>query len=524
MTTTTTTTTTTTPFQPLSRDRHALPPTILACNQHQHQHQHQHRPSTSGDSGSSGSPHVLPNQPSASYYKTLCGPPRASADEALFGREQQERCSEYEVSISSRSMGVGEVEGEVWVEEVEDLEDLEDMGRGEGFGRGREGERQGFPPLRRMAGGGGGGCRGRAEAQFVEQVETTGGSLTMSRALFRDTELGEVVTVREVRGSEERLAMADDGVGDGGGRSEHGRFARRLSSFGARLCNSSRRLKRRFSRFGSSSGGETKPSPPRTRIDSCYQAGGQQAQAFEDSQSGVVGGSGRRRGTRVSASANEGLLRRCCSASTTSSRSSRQSPLLLPETMPSTPGYERDDGGPLEPCHTVVTHHRSGSSGQEEEEPGPETDFNSVNSTSILLPCHEQATPAPAPKTHPTSTTTNPNPNLTPVPLRPRLSERQDPLSRTQYSQLVALRIFQALQNGAFDLEGIERGFRGACGNLTTDAERVRASESLIGQCESRRRVVEGAFREGEGVRKAADGAGRRGRRFSVAELFLRGR
>ncbi|KAI7648063.1 hypothetical protein KC318_g18195 [Hortaea werneckii] len=167
-----------------------------------------------------------------------------------------------------------------------------------------------------------------------------------------------------------------------------------------------------------------------------------------------------------------------------SSRQTLHSPCSSPaETMPVTPSYTRDDGGPLEPCPTKIPPSQPIGANNIDEE---DEDF--------LFPAYSQALPSSSPPRYrphqnpspspPTSTTNpiNPRPAAsqgpeTPPHLRPRLSSTQSPLTITQYAQMIQLSLFHAERTGAYSEEGISRAYSLAPGNVTETGDQRKAAE-----------------------------------------------
>lgn len=292
-----------------------------------------------------------------------------------------------------------------------------------------------------------------------------------SSMLFRDTEIGAVHDHEKAEVEEEDgrlLGAADlgrevaDDHEDGAHNSEgKRRFSRRLTSVGCVFNRVSNKVLKRVTGFATS----TKRNSGSNSSDGAGEKGEEsEALIARDPQSSTDNHS--QQPPTSSPIASEMELR-----GSGSSRQTLYSPCSSPaETMPVTPSYTRDDGGPLEPCPTKIPPSQPNSNNKEDAE--DDEDF--------LFPAYSQALPSssPNPPHQPPSPLTSPSTHPeTPPHLRPRLSSTQSPLTITQYAQMIQLSLFHAERTGAYSEEGISRAYRLAPGNVTGTAEQRKAAE-----------------------------------------------
>ncbi|GAB1726723.1 hypothetical protein NU195Hw_Modified_32t1 [Hortaea werneckii] len=399
-------------------------------------------------------------------HASIYGTTRSSADEALLGplgRAEEERYG------SSASRVVSEGVGEVRETRIENLEHEEMEGSAEALFLKRASEVE--------SGKVGVTREGRKRRVLRKKARRDSKKVGESTSLFRDTEIGSVHSNDEKKEREEALPGLvdlgrevtgdhDDGVLNSDGKR---RFSRRLTSVGCIFNRVSNKVVRKMtgfatSRKGSSGGNSGGESGEEGEEGETLIARDQQASADDDSQHCATS----------SPIASERELR-----GSGSSRQTLYSPSSSPaETMPLTPSYTRDDGGPLEPCPTKLPCIQ------------PLDAHN--NDEDSFFPNYDQALPSPSPHRHcphqppspspPTSTTnpTKPPPNHhpeTPPHLRPRLSGTQTPLTNTQYAQMIQLSLFHAQRTGAYAEEEISRAYRFAPGNVTKAGEQRKAAE-----------------------------------------------
>ncbi|KAK4545725.1 hypothetical protein LTR36_002679 [Oleoguttula mirabilis] len=146
------------------------------------------------------------------------------------------------------------------------------------------------------------------------------------------------------------------------------------------------------------------------------------------------------------------------------------------ETAPPSPRFERDDGGSLEPLHTVVS--------------SVQTEQNHDDLAQVAL----SAWPA-VPGTR------------TPVHLRPRMAEGRE-VSRARYGQIMSQWVSKAYQDGVFDREVLEKEHTVADGNATSPEKQSKASQTLKLEIEQKQRRSEREFRQTERARTKSDPAG----------------
>ncbi|KAI6792740.1 hypothetical protein KC350_g17532, partial [Hortaea werneckii] len=382
-------------------------------------------PSSSASASPSSSSLLTPTWGRA-RHASIYGTTRSSADEALLGQSGR---AEEERYGSSESRVVSEGVGEVRETRVENLEHEEMEGSAEALFLKRASEiesgKVGVPR------------EGRKRRVLRKKARRDSKKVGESTSLFRDTEIGSVHSNEEKKREEEGEGLPglvdlgrevagdhDDGVLNSDGKR---RFSRRLTSVGCAFNRVSNKVVRKMTGFATSRKGSS-------GSNNSEGAGGKgeesEALIARDQQSSVDDHS--QHCATSSPIASERELR-----GSGSSRQTLYSPSSSPaETMPVTPSYTRDDGGPLEPCPTKLPCIQ------------PLDDHN--NDEDSLFPNYDQALPSSSPHPHgppqlpspspPTSTTnpTKPPPNQhpeTPPHLRPRLSGAQTPLTNTQYAQ-----------------------------------------------------------------------------------------
>ncbi|KAI7163633.1 hypothetical protein KC349_g1159 [Hortaea werneckii] len=458
---------------------------------------------SSSTSASPSSSSLLPPTWRRPRHASIYGTTRTSADEVLLGpsgRADEERYGSSESRVVSE--GVGEVR-ETGVENLDDREEeVEEMeGSQEALFLKRASEiesgKVGVIPR-----------DGRRERRVLRKKTRRDSKKAVgSSMLFRDTEIGAVHNHEKVEVEEQdgRLPgvvdlgreIADDhedGVLNSEGKR---RFSRRLTSVGCVFNRVSNKVVRKMTGFATS----TKRNSGSNSSDGAGEKS-EDAEALiaRDPQSSTVHPSPRRATSSPIASERE--LR-----GSGSSRQTLYSPCSSPaETMPVTPSYTRDDGGPLEPCPTKIPPSQPNNNDDEEED------------EDILFPAYDQALPSPL-----TSSPTKPTPSThpsTPPHLRPRLSSTQSPLTITQYAQMIQLSLFHAERTGAYSVEGISRAYSLAPGNVTGTGEQRKAAEIW--------RLKVGAEGEGkvgsEGERAGEVGEGKLAavsrRRISLRRLF----
>ncbi|KAI7700465.1 hypothetical protein KC353_g15864, partial [Hortaea werneckii] len=433
---------------------------------------------SSSTSASPSSSSLLPPTWRRPRHASIYGTTRSSADEALLGPSGRAAEDEGERYGSSESRVVSEGVGEVRETRVENLDDREEEMEGsqEALFLKRASEiESGKDGVRPRDGG-------RRERRVLRKKTRRDSKKAVgSSMLFGDTEIGAVHDHEKVEVEEEdgrlpgvvdlgRKVVGDheDGVLNSEGKR---RFSRRLTSVGCVFNRVSNKVVRKMTGFATS----TKRNSGSNSSDGAGEKT-EEAEALvaRDPQSSTDHPSPHRATSSPIASERE--LR-----DSGSSRQTLYSPCSSPaETMPVTPSYTRDDGGPLEPCPTKIPPSHPNNNNDEEED----EDF--------LFPAYSQAlpssspnnphrTPSPSPPTNPTSST---HPS-TPPHLRPRLSSTQSPLTITQYAQMIQLSLFHAERTGAYSEEGISRAYSLAPGNVTGTGEQRRAAELWRGKVEA---------------------------------------
>ncbi|KAI7180348.1 hypothetical protein KC324_g9124 [Hortaea werneckii] len=416
---------------------------------------------SSSTSASPSSSSLLPPTWRRPRHASIYGTTRTSANEVLLGpsgRAEEERYGSSESRVVSE--GIGEVR-EARVGNLEDHEEDEEEleGSQEALFLKRASEIESGKVGVRLRDG------GRRERRVLQKkARRDSKKVGGSSMLFRDTEIGVVHDHEKVEGEEEdrrlpgvvdlgREVVGDheDGVLNSEGKR---RFSRRLTSVGCVFNRVSNKVVRKMTGFATS----TKRNSGSNSSDGSGEKGEEiEALIPRDPQSPTNHHS--HQPATSSPIASERELR-----GSGSSRQTLYSPSSSPaKTMPVTPSYTRDDGGPLEPCPIKIPPSQPiGANNDDEDE-------------DILFPAYDQALPSPltSPPTNPTSSTFP----STPPHLRPRLSSTQSPLTITQYAQMIQLSLFHAERTGAYSEEGISRAYRLAPGNVTGTAEQRKAAE-----------------------------------------------
>ncbi|KAI7196787.1 hypothetical protein KC363_g648 [Hortaea werneckii] len=304
-----------------------------------------------------------------------------------------------------------------------------------------------------------------------------------STSLFRDTEIGSVHSNEEKKkkkkkkgeeGSPRPVDLGREVTGDheDGVLNSEGkrRFSQRLTSVGCTFNRFSNKVVRKMTGFATSRKGSS-------GSNSSEEAGeeGKEGEALiaQDQQSSTDNDSQHRATSSPIASERE--LR-----GSGSSRQTLYSPCSSPaETMPLTPSYTRDDGGPLEPCPTKIPPSQPLEDHLDDDEATFFPNYDQALPCSSPRPHRPHYAPSPSPPTSATKPTpSTPNPHAeTPPHLRPRLSGNQTPLTNTQYAQMIQLSLFHAQRTGAYCEEEISRAYRLAPGNVTRAGDQRKAAE-----------------------------------------------
>ncbi|KAI6854399.1 hypothetical protein KC338_g9267 [Hortaea werneckii] len=433
------------------------------------------RPSSSSPASPSSSSLLTPTW-TRPRHASIYGTTRSSADEALLGQSGR---GEEERYGSSESRVVSEGVGEVRETRVENLEHEEMEGSAEALFLKRasdiESGKVGVPR------------EGRKRRVLRKKARRDSKKVGQSTSLFRDTEIGPVHGNEEKEKEEggeglpglvdlgrEVAGDHDDGVLNSDGKR---RFSQRLTSVGCAFNRVSNKVVRKMtgfatSRKGSSGSNSSEGAGEKGEEGEALIARDQQCSADDDSQHCATS----------SPIASERELR-----GSGSSRQTLYSPSSSPaETMPVTPSYTRDDGGPLEPCPTKLPCIQPREDHNDDED-SFFPNYDQALPSSSPHPARPHQLPSPSP---PTSTTNPPKPPPnqhpeTPPHLRPRLSGTQTPLTNTQYAQMIQLSLFHAQRTGAYAEEEISRTYRFAPGNVTRAGEQRKAAESWRGKVEA---------------------------------------
>ncbi|GAB1741930.1 hypothetical protein NU219Hw_g7333t1 [Hortaea werneckii] len=498
------------------RSRTHLPP----------QHDGPFLPSSSCSASPSSASSLLAPTRRRPRHASLYGTTRSSADEVLLGpsrRVAEEGEEERYVSSESRvvSEGVGEVR-ETRVEDLEREEEEEEMdGSGEALFLKRaseiEGGKVGVVPR-----------NGRRERRVLRKKARRDSKKVGGSSMFRDTEIGSVhehdrkkVEMEEdgrlpgvVDLGGEVAGDHDDGVLNSEGKR---RFSRRLTSVGCAFNRVSNKVLKRVAGFATA----TKRNSGSNSSDGADEKGEEgEALIARDPQSSTNNPSPQHATSSPIASERE--LR-----GSGSSRQTLYSPTSSPaDTMPVTPSYTRDDGGPLELCPTKIPPHQpigaNNNNVVDEDEDVFFPAYSQALPSSSPPPRRPHQSPSPSPQTN----TTKPIPQnpSTPPRLRPRLSGTQTPLTNTQYAQMIQLSLFHAERTGAYSEEGIARAYSLAPGNSTQVREQRRAAEMWRGKVGTERGGGDGGggIKEGEGEEEVGEGtlAMVDRRRISFRRLF----
>ncbi|KAK5127058.1 hypothetical protein LTR85_008417 [Meristemomyces frigidus] len=163
-------------------------------------------------------------------------------------------------------------------------------------------------------------------------------------------------------------------------------------------------------------------------------------------------------------------------------RYSAASPLL--DIAPPRPSYGRDDGGPIEPSHTLATARPSNAG----------VDVRRSTQTRVVA----NAGPHVVPGTE------------TPENLRPMISAETG-LSCAQLGEGISRTLTLAHQHGVFDRKHLDRKLSAADGNATTPEQQSKASQTLKLELEKKR-----TKREQEAKEVAAAGS----RKVSLSQRF----
>ncbi|KAI7563889.1 hypothetical protein KC343_g7129 [Hortaea werneckii] len=398
-------------------------------------------------------------------HASIYGTTRSSADEALLGQSAR---AEEERYGSSESRVVSEGVGEVRETRIENLEHEEMEGSGEALFLKRASEIE--------SGKVGVTREGRKTRVLRKKARRDSKKVGESTSLFRDTEIGPVQSNEEkereaalpglVDLGREVTGDHDDGVLNSDGKR---RFSRRLTSVGCAFNRVSNKVVRKMTGFATSRKGSAGSNSSEGAVGK-----GEEGEALivRDQQSSADDHS--QHCATSSPIASDRELR-----GSGSSRQTLYSPSSSPaETMPVTPSYTRDDGGPLEPCPTKLPCIQP-SEDHNDDEDSFFPNYDQALPSSSPHPPRPHQHPSPSP---PTSTTnpTKPPPNQhpeTPPHLRSRLSGTQTPLTNTQYAQMIQLSHFHAQRTGAYAEEEISRAYRFAPGNVTKAGEQRKAAE-----------------------------------------------
>ncbi|KAI7390873.1 hypothetical protein KC328_g7753 [Hortaea werneckii] len=302
-----------------------------------------------------------------------------------------------------------------------------------------------------------------------------------STSLFRDTEIGSVHSNEEKKKKKKREEGSprpvdlgrevtgdhEDGVLNSEGKR---RFSQRLTSVGSAFNRVSNKVLRKMTGFGTS----RKGSPGSNSIEEAGEEDEEgEALIAQDQRCSTDNDSQHHATSNPVASERE--LR-----GSGSSRQTLYSPCSSPaETMPLTPSYTRDDGGPLEPCPTKMPPTQPLEDHLDDEEEAFFPNYDQALPSSSPRPHCPHYAPSPSPPTSatkPTPSTPNQHPE-TPPHLRPRLSGNQTPLTNTQYAQMIQLSLFHAERTGAYSEEGISRAYSFAPGNVTQAGDQRKAAE-----------------------------------------------
>ncbi|KAI7484990.1 hypothetical protein KC351_g4162 [Hortaea werneckii] len=302
-----------------------------------------------------------------------------------------------------------------------------------------------------------------------------------STSLFRDTEIGSVHSNEEKKKKKKREEGSprpvdlgrevtgdhEDGVLNSEGKR---RFSQRLTSVGSAFNRVSNKVLRKMTGFGTS----RKGSPGSNSIEEAGEEDEEgEALIAQDQRCSTDNDSQHHATSNPVASERE--LR-----GSGSSRQTLYSPCSSPaETMPLTPSYTRDDGGPLEPCPTKMPPTQPLEDHLDDEEEAFFPNYDQALPSSSPRPHCPHYAPSPSPPTSatkPTPSTPNQHPE-TPPHLRPRLSGNQTPLTNTQYAQMIQLSLFHAQRTGAYCEEEISRAYRLAPGNVTRAGDQRKAAE-----------------------------------------------
>ncbi|KAI7299083.1 hypothetical protein KC326_g9489 [Hortaea werneckii] len=469
-------------------------------------------PSFSSPSSSS----LLPPTWRRSRHASIYGTTRSSADEVLLGpsgraAEAEERYGSSESRVVSE--GVGEVR-ETRVENLDDREKEEEEEEMEGSQEAlflkRASEIESGKVGVKVRDG------GRRERRVLrKKARRDSKKVGGSSMLFQDTEIGAAHDHEKVEGEDEDgrlLEVADlgreiagdheDGVLNSEGKR---RFSRRLTSVGCVFNRVSNKVLKRVTGFATS----TKCNSGSNSSDGAGEKGEEsEALLARDPQSPTDTHS--QKPTVSSPIASERELR-----GSGSSRQTLYSPCSSPaETMPVTPSYTRDDGGPLEPCPTKIPPSQpiGANNDDEDDEDMFFPAYSQALPSSSPNPPHQSPSPLTSPSTHPS----------TPPHLRPRLSSTQSPLTITQYAQMIQLSLFHAERTGVYSEEGISRAYSLAPGNATKVGEQRKAAEIWRGKVEAegeRRGEGGGGGDDGVGGLEREEEKGER-RRISLRRLF----
>ncbi|KAI7199681.1 hypothetical protein KC365_g19067, partial [Hortaea werneckii] len=325
----------------------------------------------------------------------IYGTTRSSADEVLLGPSGQAAEEGDQRYWSSESRVVSEGVGEVRETRVENLDDdREEMeGSQEALFLKRASEIESGKVGVKVRDG------GRRERRVLrKKARRDSKKVAGSSMLFRDTEIGSVHSMEQEKQKEEAEELPravemgrevaddhDDGVLNSEGKR---RFSRRLTSVGCVFNRVSNKVLKRVTGFATSA----KRNSGSNSSDGAGEKGEEsEALIARDPQSSTDDHS--QQPPTSSPIASERELR-----GSGSSRQTLYSPCSSPaETMPVTPSYTRDDGGPLEPCPTKIPPSQPiGANNIDEED------------EDILFPAYSQALPSPL-ASHPTNPTPSPS-------------------------------------------------------------------------------------------------------------------
>ncbi|KAI7341668.1 hypothetical protein KC354_g16968 [Hortaea werneckii] len=369
---------------------------------------------------------------------------------------------------------------------------------------------------------------GRKRKILQKKVRRDSKKVGESTSLFRDTEIGSVHSNEEKKkkkkkreeGSPRPVDLGREVTGDheDGVLNSEGkrRFSQRLTSVGSAFNRVSNKVLRKMTGFGTS----RKGSPGSNSSEEAGEEDEEGEALIAQDQRCSTDNDSQHHATS-SPVASERELR-----GSGSSRQTLYSPCSSPaETMPLTPSYTRDDGGPLEPCPTKM--------------PPSQPLRDHLDDDEAFFPHYDQALPsssphphrshyAPSPSPSPLTSTTKPTPSTpnqhpeTPPHLRPRLSGNQTPLTNTQYAQMIQLSLFHAQRTGAYCEEEISPAYRLAPANVTKAGDQRKSAEIWRLRVEAEGRADGGGGIVGLSEEEGKAGGGRLAAAVSRRRISLR--